>query len=222
MKQFEGVRETVNGEIDVFEVFPNGGSTQITDLDRLEKSVKGIFLIAEHKTSEKESILEPRELDEFITTFFTRSENTRVLSIKEGVTKQDIIDVLNSRLTAKNQKDFQKARKKYVQSIVNKAKVIYLAKQEKETGIIIVNFTVSGRYTGTTTEDNPESLKKMVAEVKCIVFRIVDKIDQTTLMPISEHTAKTMELYLALAQAEINETYGDLGIKVEFQREKKN
>lgn len=29
--QFEGVKETVNGEIDVFEVFEDGGTTQITD-----------------------------------------------------------------------------------------------------------------------------------------------------------------------------------------------
>ena len=104
-------------------------------------------------------------------------------------------------------------------AIINKAKTIHLAKQEKETGVTSVNFTVSGRYKGDTTEDNPESLKMIVAEVKVLVFRIVDKIEENRLMPISEHTAKTMELYLALAQAEIDEIYGYLGIKIKFQKE---
>lgn len=182
LKQFEGVEKTVNGEIDVFEMLPGGGITQITDLDRLEESVARVFQIAEHKTTQKESILEPKELDEVINTFFRRGSTTELFSIKEGATRQDVIDTINSQITDKNKKDFQKAGKKYIQSIVNKAKVISLANQEKETGITIINFTVSGRYTGTTTEDNPESLKRMVAEVKVLVFRIVDKIEQNRLM----------------------------------------
>lgn len=99
LKQFKGVKETVNGEIDVFEMLPGGGTTQITDLDRLEEGVAEVFQIAEHKTTEKESILQPNELDEVINTFFRRSSTTELFSIKEGITRQDVINTINTGLT---------------------------------------------------------------------------------------------------------------------------
>jgi hypothetical protein len=220
--QFEGVKETVNGEIDVFEVFEDGGTTQITDLDRLEERIAGGFQIAEHKATQKESLFSFKELDEIINTFFERDYDSGNLRLKRGATRQNVIDIINNKSNSKQKKDFQRARHKYIQFLVNKAKTIKLTKKEQETGIVSVNLIVSGRYTGSQKDDDPQSLKRKVAEVKVIVFRFAESGEQNHLIPISEHTEKTMQLYIGLAQAEIDETYRSLELKIEFTRQIKS
>lgn len=190
--------------------------------DRLEERIDGGFQIAEHKATQKESLFSFKELDEIINTFFDRDYNSGDLRLKRGVTRQNVIDTVNNKSTSKQKKDFQRARHKYIQSLVNKAKAINLTKKEKETGILTVNFTVSGRYTGAKKDDSPQSLKQIVAEVKVIVFRFAESGEQNYLIPISEHTEKTMQLYIGLAQAEIDETYGSLKLKIEFTRQIKS
>lgn len=59
---FHGVQETVNGEIKIYEISTSGLKIEITDLDRLEKLENGEFQIAEHKSSEKLSLLDPTAL----------------------------------------------------------------------------------------------------------------------------------------------------------------
>ena len=73
---FDAVQETLNGEIKVYEISASGLKIEITDLDRLEKVESGEFQIAEHKSSQKLSLLEPAALDEVMNLFFLEEPTT--------------------------------------------------------------------------------------------------------------------------------------------------
>lgn len=225
---FDGVLETVNGEINVYEILANGFNYQITDLDRLEKLTNGEFQIAEHKSSQKLSLLEPARLNEVTKLFFSEDPATLHLHLKPSVNGFEVYDAIEDRLSAKERQKkargkltkLDRARKKYVLSLVNKAKAISYVSKERKLGKPTVELDVNplGKYTGPTTEGDPDTLKSTITNDQVIVFRCVDERWNQSI-PLSEHTAKNMQLLIALAQSEIDETYGTLGIKVKFERQ---
>ncbi|NET59786.1 MAG: hypothetical protein F6K47_27645 [Symploca sp. SIO2E6] len=214
-----GVKETVNGEIEVYKALPDGsGYAQITDLDRLEERIEGVFQIAEHKASSKVSILDRKDLDEVIDKFFQRDASNENLRLKTVFTIQNVIDEINTKVSGKQKKAFFKARRKYIQSLVNKAKAIGAAKADVEAGGANVIIRLNSNYAGLATDKDPASIKFKLTTVRVIVFRNVEEGDKDKMIPISEHTEKTIELFISLAQSEIERDYGELGITIEFQR----
>lgn len=225
---FDGVQETLNGEIKVYEISASGLKIEITDLDRLEKVESGEFQIAEHKSSQKLSLLEPAALDEVMNLFFLEESTTGDLRLKPGVHRVSVYDAIESRLPPKERKKkkrgkltkLDRARRKYVQSIVNKAKAISLAYQEETLGRPTIELDVNpeGKYSGQATESDANVLKSIIVMVRVVVLRSVDE-DTNTAIAISQHSAKNMQLLIALAQTEIDQVYGDLGINLRFERE---
>lgn len=227
---FHGVQETINGEIKIYEISKSGLKIEITDLDRLEKLESGQFQVAEHKSSEKLSLLDPTALNEVTRLFFLEEPATGDLRLKPGVDRLVVYRAIESRLPTKERKKkargkitkLKRARKKYVQSIVNKARAISLVSQERKQGLPKIEIKVNpeGKYTAPATEHDPNVLKSIIVSVQVVVFRFVnEKTNQA--IPISQHTKKNMQLLIALAQSEIDDLYGDLNIKIKFERESK-
>lgn len=228
---FHGVEETVNGEIKIYEISTSGLKMEITDLDRLEKLESGDFQIAEHKSSEKLSLLDPMSLNEVTRLFFLEDSATGELRLKPGVDRLLVYHAIESRFSLKGRKKkargkltkLKRVRKKYIQSIVNKAKAISLVFQERKQGRPKIEIKVNpeGKYVGSATEYSPDVLKSIIATVQVVVFRFVDERTNQAI-PISQHTVKNMQLLIALAQSEIDELYGDLDIKIKFEQETKS
>ncbi|NEP58769.1 MAG: hypothetical protein F6K31_17410 [Symploca sp. SIO2G7] len=219
MTQLPGVKETVNGEIEVYEALPDGsGYAQITDLDRLEERIEGGFQIAEHKASSKVSILDRKDLDEVIDKFFQRDSINGNLHLKTGFTTRNVVDEINTKTSGKQKKAFLKARRKYIQSLVNKAKAISAAKADVAAGGANVIIKLTSNYTGLATDNDPVSLKSKLTTVRIVVFRNVEEGNKEQIIPISEHTEKTIELFISLALSEIEQNYGDIEMTIEFQR----
>ncbi|MEM7533799.1 MAG: hypothetical protein AAF639_16565 [Chloroflexota bacterium] len=227
---FENVAETINGEIKVYEILPSGLSVEITDLDRLEKLLNDEYQIAEHKSTQKLSLLEPALLNEMIQHFCQQNSVTIDIYLNPKFERFEVYDAIEDSLPAQERQKkargkltkLDRARRKYVQSLVNKAKAIHLIHKEGDAGRASVQLDVNplGGYTGPVTESEPDILKSMIADIKRIVFRFVDEA-LNELIPISEHTEQTMVLLIALAQSEIDETYHSLEIDVKFERQVK-